>query len=356
MQILAFLFLIAVSALSAEDNHLLARAVYSPGSVRSADIAEDKYFQPFYNQVVSSTPFAPVGGDSYKCPENYKKQGSGANRLGCAAAPTGLEAEYRFKEALRITYSRFYMPASSYHTTFISATTNSGGLSFQDNAFFYKMVESRTKMGAAFLYSVTDSFRIGPSLQAEKEFYSYIVSPVGLAYFRASSFAITNATSQTGVRDRILSGVAPGVSAELNISKSLGVDLRYERFELTGSFSEEKASAALSGVAIGNSSTYSLSGPFYDASNGNLKHSGYDAYAGVRLGSGLPFALHIGIAERKYVRNYSSYNYFSTAYNAAYGLSNSILNSVLYRIMYTSNRYVQLEHFIQIKAEIGVSF
>lgn len=341
--------------LSAESNHRIsAKGGASYGIVSSADIAEDNHIAPL-DGAVNGLLYIPDASETYKCAASYNvkllpsaggEESSG--KPGCKATPSTIEVEYRLMNRFRLLYSRLYMPKATYSSQFVTPTISSSVVGFARTINLYEMRHGRSTAGAGYLHPVTDSLRLGPTVRGVKEFSLYSVTPSALSLLRAGTTTAGSLSFQTGRRERILSGVAPGADLEFQILKSMSMLLTYSRYVLKGGMSESRASS--SAVFVGTA--LALSSPSLDVTEAKVSHSGYDAGIAFRFGSGSPGAFHIGFLQRKYLRNYDSYYRLNTVF--AGNMASQTINLLYINALYTSHRYVQSEKFLEMKMELGL--
>lgn len=353
----------------AQSTHkFIGRGVIAPAIVKPADTQEDNHVYPLVG-VMNAPPVlvVPSGDDTYKCAKSYKpklsfgpkKEGSSASenssKPGCGSVPLALELEYRFNDALRLSYSRFNLPSSNYSSVFVSPITGSGLTGVETSGVDYHLHQTRTKYGAMYAHPVTDAIRLGAGVSAVKEFFHYEISQysAGSAVVSPRGFLFTNFITG-GQRDRILSGSAPGVLIEANVSKKVMLYANYERFVLKGSSAESTLGGGIGYVSNGTTAVGVILIGGLDSVNQKLEHSGHETTLGIRLGETNGF--HFALTERKFVRNITEYTTMNTSTALLRGISGALTDSLNLSNIYRWHRYVQTEKYLQMKLEMGTSF
>lgn len=352
------LALASFASLSAESKHRIsAKGGIAYTTVNSADMAEDRHVFPL-DGAVNGLLYIPDSPETYNCAASFQVKlvpsasgsESGGGKPGCQSMPSTAEVEYRLMNRFRLIYSRLYMPKATYGSQFVSPSISSGVVGFSRSINTYSMRHGRSTAGGGYLHPFSDSFRFGPTVRGVKEFSLYGVSPSALTLLRAGTTTAGSFSFQSGRRERILSGTAPGADLEFEPVKGVGIHLTYSRYILKGGMSEARAN----GAAVFAGSAFAVSAPTLDATEAGLSHSGYDAGIGFRFGSGKPGAFHFGFLQRKYIRNYDYYYRLNTAF--AGNLASQTVNLLYINALYTSHRYVQSEKFVEMKLELGLDF
>ncbi|MCE9600565.1 MAG: hypothetical protein K8S54_21585 [Spirochaetia bacterium] len=366
------LITLLASPLMAESTHkFLLRGLAAPGVIKPADTQEDYHTQPLIAALLESpgSLLLPTGDDSYKCPKSFKpkldfaksKEDGGSEerstKPGCGSVPLGVEAEYRFKDALRLSYSRFNIPSSNYRSSFISPilASNLVGADFSD--YEYHLHQTRTKYGAVYAHPITEWLSAGPGVSAVKEFYHYELSPnsSGFALISPRGYFFSD-TLTIGQRERVLSGSAPGMVIEATVNKNVKLYANYERFVLKGSSIENTMGVGLGYISVGTASAAGLFIGGLNTVSQKLEHSGHETTLGVRLGLTDVVGFHLAFTDRKFVRNITEYTAMNSVLTYYSGVQAALLSSLSLGNVYRWHRYVQSGKYIVMKMEIGVGF
>ncbi len=350
-----FLTLFAIPVF-AEDHRFLVRGDAALGSISNAEAAEDDYFYPLNNAIAGSLTI-PSTTPSYKCPASLKPrmfetpEGSQERKDGCRSMASGVRAEYRFQNMVRVFYDRFSLPNASYSTNFNTPVFAPGVNGVSQLQFGYNKREGRTRGGVGFYYPVLDKLHIGVHIAQEKNFMHFGVTPASYNLYRVGNSSLSGLVAGAGIRELQTRGATPGAGIEFDPMEYFGISLEYDRIRQRGSYSDNRVSGAASSTA----GILSIGNPVIETIQAGLTHSGYEAGLDLRFGKGRPIAFYLGGSQRKYVRSYQSYFYTTNSTFLA-GPTITVLNNLYLAGLYTSHRFIQNENLFHFKMELGLGF
>lgn len=350
-----FLTLFAIPVF-AEDHRFLVRGDAALGSISNAEAAEDDYFYPLNNAIAGSLTI-PSTTPSYKCPASLKPrmfetpEGSQERKDGCRSMASGVRAEYRFQNMVRVFYDRFSLPNASYSTNFNTPVFAPGVNGVSQLQFGYNKREGRTRGGVGFYYPVLDKLHIGVHIAQEKNFMHFGVTPASYTLYRVGNSSLSGLVAGAGIRELQTRGATPGAGIEFDPMEYFGISLEYDRIRQRGSYSDNRVSGAASSTA----GILSIGNPVIETIQAGLTHSGYEAGLDLRFGKGRPIAFYLGGSQRKYVRSYQSYFYTTNSTFLA-GPTITVLNNLYLAGLYTSHRFIQNENLFHFKMELGLGF